>query len=364
MLKLIFTGDFAPLPDPENIPEDNFNSLTSLLRECDLHITNLECPLTMSDKAIEKTGPSIKGHPGGIELLKQANVGLACLANNHIFDYGEQGILDTINLCERNGIDTIGIVNRDDGHTKHLIKTIDDKKIGLINCCEHEFSVREPSLMGANGYDDIDAFYQITELRKQTDYLIVIYHGGNEYYPLPSPMIKKIFHYLADLGADTVIGHHSHVFSGYEWYNDTPLIYSLGNFFFPYPDEPEEWHKAIICELNISEQVELNFHPIEQCRNDLHVRLSDEATSKVARQEITKLSEIISDDHQLAFQWESYSRQHQKGLLKLFLAPGLFERLLLKLGVLRLRNFKHRSRVVKNHIRCQSLFNLLKQNLK
>ena len=77
-------------------------------------------------------------------------------------------------------------------------------------------------------------------MRAQVEKVVVIYHGGNEYYPLPRPELKKTFHFLADIGADAVVGHHTHVFSGYEMYNGIPLVYSLGNFFFPLEGEPEE----------------------------------------------------------------------------------------------------------------------------
>ena len=98
--------------------------------------------------------------------------------------------------------------------------------------------------MGASGYDPVNAYYEaIQALRPKVDWLIVLYHGGNEYYSLPRPGLKKDFHYLADLGADLVVGHHTHVISGYEIYNGKPLIYSLGNFFFPYKENPNHGMK-------------------------------------------------------------------------------------------------------------------------
>ena len=101
-------------------------------------------------------------------------------------------------------------------------------------------------MLGASGYDPVKAYYDINNLKALSDYVIVIYHGGNEYYPLPRPGLKNTFHYLADLGADVVIGHHRHVYSGYEIHNTTPLIYSLGNFWFPFENEPEESNFGVL----------------------------------------------------------------------------------------------------------------------
>src|SRR6056297_1527486 len=166
-MKLLFSGDFAPLLDRRDAADNPFVGVTHLFEACDLHITNLECPLTRSEAAIEKTGPSLKADPGHVELLGQARVDVACLANNHIFDYGERGILDTIEVCRQNHIETPGIVNRPDGMGPSLVKEVKGKRMGLVNFCEHEFSVRAPGMMGAHGYNDIDAFYHIRTLRKE-----------------------------------------------------------------------------------------------------------------------------------------------------------------------------------------------------
>ena len=71
----------------------------------------------------------------------------------------------------------------------------------------------------------------------------------------PDPDLKRDFHFLADVGADAVIGHHTHVFSGIENYRGKPLIYSLGNFFFPMEGEPESWSRGVICRLTVDDAV-------------------------------------------------------------------------------------------------------------
>ncbi|NLJ43963.1 MAG: CapA family protein, partial [Bacteroidales bacterium] len=211
MVSLIFSGDFAPLVPLSETNKDHFSAINDLLSGADLHITNLECPLTSSDQKTEKTGPHIKADREAAALLPQAGVDIVCLANNHIFDYGEKGIIDTIKICEEINIETLGIVSRHDGKAQWIIREIKGLKLGFLNYCEHEFSVRSKGLMGACGYDPVDAYYDISRLRPQVDYLIVLYHGGNEYYDLPRPGLKKDFHYLADIGADAVFGHHTHV---------------------------------------------------------------------------------------------------------------------------------------------------------
>ena len=151
MVSLIFSGDFAPVVPLSETNKDHFSAINDLLSGADLHITNLECPLTSSDQKTEKTGPHIKADHEAAALLTQAGVDIVCLANNHIFDYGERGIIDTINICENINIETLGIVSRHDGKAHWIIREIKGIKLGLLNYCEHEFSVRSKGLLGPAG---------------------------------------------------------------------------------------------------------------------------------------------------------------------------------------------------------------------
>ena len=144
-IRLLFSGHFAPVMFSGDIGNSHFDDLEDIFRGSDLHLTNLECPLTVSKKPIEKTGPSLKADPHAVRLLRQANVNVACMANNHIMDYGEEGVRDTIEICRTNNIKTLGIRSGDGSKENPLIIEIKEKKYAL-NYCEHEFSVREKGL--------------------------------------------------------------------------------------------------------------------------------------------------------------------------------------------------------------------------
>jgi poly-gamma-glutamate synthesis protein (capsule biosynthesis protein) len=355
MINLIFSGDFAPLIDSSAVKKNTFSELDATFLGADCHITNLECPLTLSEKQIEKIGPALKAHPDLVELLKNARVDVACLANNHVFDYGESGLQKTIHSCEQNSIATLGIVNRPDGKTSWLIKEIKGKKIGFLNYCEHEFSVRGDGEFGANGYDPIRCFYELSALRSQVDTLVVIYHGGNEYYPLPRPGLKKAFHFLVDLGADAVIGHHSHVISGYEIYKGKPLVYSLGNFFFPYKNEPKEWHLGMLCKLSLEENIGVELIPFQQCRVESEVHLLDPEAKKHFYDKVELLSSIISNNAELENRWNEFVKDKAKGYLKQISGLGFWGKVLLKIGFPLARVLPAaRLRTIQNLMRCQS----------
>lgn len=361
-VRILFSGDFAPIISSDNIGNDHFDGLMQIIDDTDLHVTNLECPLTLSETRIQKSGPHLKAHPQSACLLKQAKVNISCLANNHIFDYGEKGITDTITRLDEFSIESIGIINRTDGRKHWVIKEIRNIRIGILDYCEHESSVREDGFIGACGYDYSRAFQDISELRSQVDWIIVIYHCGNEYYPLPSPGLKKEFHFLADLGADAVVGHHTHVNSGFEIYKDKPLIYSLGNFFFPYPGEREEWHQGLLCTLDIGEKINCEFKHIIQCKNSINTRCADREEDILLHSRFNNLSRTIQTDMELIEHWKEFVGKHGKGLRTKILFPGRIEKLALKLGFCKSR--LERVRSVENIIRCNSLRNLLLDSLK
>lgn len=365
MIQLLFSGDFAPIIPAEKISANHFSELATLLATGDLLITNLEAPLTNSQIPIKKTGPSIKADPHSISLLKKAGVDIACLANNHIFDYGEQGIEDTIAFCSKNNINTCGIVSGKDKKDHWLIKTVRDKKIGFLNYCEHEFSVREKGLTGACGYDPVDAYYDILKLKPRVDYLIVIYHGGNEYHPLPRPELKKNFHYLADVGADAVVGHHTHVFSGYEMYNGIPLIYSLGNFFFPLEGEPEESRYGMICNLAFGKETEVSFKPLYLNPDTSNVEVLQGNTLAAMMQKLDSLSDIIKDDSSLGNEWGKYVSGRSDEYFKVITGVGLVGRLLHKSGI-KLSSLVpiEKATHLLNLIRCQSHKDIVIESLK
>lgn len=340
-IQLIFSGDLAPVGRIEQVCKENqqekfIRDIIPIFKSADLHISNLECPITKSEKTIDKSGPSIKAHPDTISLLKSLNIGLACLANNHMKDYGNQGVLDTIAACKNNGILTVGAGKDKSEASEIQYLTIKEKTLAFINYCEEEFSIAEDKEAGSNHLDLIQAYYDIREAKRKAGIVFVIVHGGHEEYPLPSPRIKEIFHFLAELGADAVIGHHPHVVSGIEHYKGIPLVYSLGNFIF---DEPENsfpgWYIGALARITIRKDnsIELDLQYIEQSREQLGISLLTGEKLEESKENCKKLSGIIQDDNEVQSHWNRFANRYQPGILKQVLNFNKFERALFKLGL-------------------------------
>ncbi|MDE6144976.1 MAG: CapA family protein [Muribaculaceae bacterium] len=311
-MKILVGGDVAPKLNITELIEKNdfsfFSELQNLSKEYDTTIINLESPFADTcDAPIEKYGPNLKCSPSTVKALEYAGVNVVTLANNHILDYGHEALLRTKAICEQNGILTIGVGQRLSQAQNPLILEANNCRIGLINCCEHEFSIATESDAGANPLDPISQFYAIRKLKPNVDYLIVIVHGGHEHYNLPSTRMQKLYRFFIDSGADVVINHHQHCFSGYEQYNEGLIFYGLGNLCFPAGRKVNDsWYKGYMVGLEFmpGSKIKFKIHPYEQCYNNnpaVHF-LSEDAFSS----DLEDLNKIISSTELLQNRERAY----------------------------------------------------------
>jgi hypothetical protein len=162
---------------------------------------------------------------------------VACLANNHSYDYGQEGLESTLKLLQKTGIAPIGAgLTPEQARSAFITTTIDGKRLAIINVSEGEEGAWYHRQSGVAPFDLPDIAQQIATLRKTNDILIVVAHAGREYIPIPPPYIHSAYRLLVEMGADAVIAHHPHVPQGIEIYRGKLIAYSLGNFAFWDPD--------------------------------------------------------------------------------------------------------------------------------
>jgi poly-gamma-glutamate synthesis protein (capsule biosynthesis protein) len=246
-LNILFTGDFSPCRNFESVVLEKkaqvLGDALSLIETADLSFTNLECPLTTHNHAINKSGPALKANPACVEALKPFSV--VGLANNHILDFGKQGLADTLAACDQAGLITIGVGLDLKQAQQPFIQEVKGIKIAIIAIAEHEFNQSENAGAGSAPIDPIDNYQQIQQAKAQADIVIVTLHGGNEYFPYPRPGLRKLCQHYVDLGVEAVICHHPHVPGTYEYYQGKPIIYSLSNFIFDATKPPKDWRWVI-----------------------------------------------------------------------------------------------------------------------
>jgi len=273
-MKILIAGDLVIKQSYDALDKID-QSIIDLFTHSDCNIVNLEAPVTDSDTKILKTGLYLKSDKKcTLEVLKKLNIHIVALANNHIKDYDEEGVLDTINFCKENDIKAMGAGKNLIEASRTTILDTPEGTIAIVNIAENEWSSADESTAGANGMDLIKDTKKIQQAKKENDFVFVIVHGGHEYYNLPSPRMQEQYRFYAEQGADIVVGHHTHCISGYEIHNGTPIYYSLGNFLFTKSSPQEDWYTGLVLEVNIrNSKLSTNLHPVKQTKEEFRLLL-------------------------------------------------------------------------------------------
>lgn len=185
------------------------------------------------------------------------------------------------------------------------------KKIGVYACVEHEFSIAGKRNAGANPIDLLEFPDHITHLRKQCDYVVVLYHGGKEYYRYPSPNLQKISKKFVEKGADLVICQHSHCVGSYERYKDSVIVYGQGNFLF---DDGEMECLQTGMLIKIDDDFSISFIPI--CKDGYGVCLADSQSSKMILRDLETRSEEIKNSDIVEMKYKNFAEENYHFYLK------------------------------------------------
>jgi len=240
--EVVIAGDWAPIRDFADIIDSDaeavYGDLLPRLREADLRIVNLECPLADCGTPMVKSGTVLRGNPGHIKGLTAVPFEAAALGNNHVFDYGVAAFEQTCDLLAAHRIRHLGAGLSAKAAWKPLVMDIRGLRIGIVNFSEGEdLTAARADRPGVAGWEIERVAAIITELRPLVDGLIAICHGGLEYIPFPPPYVAEALQRVAAAGADLVIGHHPHVPQGVAIHGGVPICYSLGNFVFFQPTD-------------------------------------------------------------------------------------------------------------------------------
>lgn len=237
--RLIFLGDICLngyYLDHFKQGKKPFMGISGIINEADLVIGNLEC-FARGDKGENLLkSPRLETNTETLQYLKDLNLGLALLANNHIFDHLEDGFLKTINSLKSQNIRFMGASLGTDSYQKAEVFQIKGINFCILNYVTSDTNPNPPhnSDIKLNLFDENKVIEDIKAYRESVDHIILVLHWGGRvegaFYPdWDQPFIAKR---LIDAGADLIVGHHSHTVQPYEIYNGKYIFYSLGNFCF------------------------------------------------------------------------------------------------------------------------------------
>lgn len=372
-IKLLIAGDYFIA---DNFKEQSLidTSIKEVFNKSDFNIINLESPVTKNNhkNRILKTGPHLRSdEESSIPQLKQLNIDLVTLSNNHIMDYGSKGLEDTLQILNKHDIQYVGAGKNKEDAAKIYSAKSNGVKIAILNYTESEWSVAHDLSAGANPLDLIDNIKQIQFAKQNHDKVIVIIHGGHEYYSLPSPRMVKQYRFYADNGADIIIGHHPHCIGGYEIHNNVPIFYSLGNFLFTMQSENDDWYQGIILELVIESNKPIEFLaiPISQDREKFTLSLAGEAEKEMVLDKLRSSSQIILDSEKLEQHWQKFVEESMDKSIYTFSPFNYFKIRIFRSIVFRLKIYKlfinesYLSNIL-NKIRCEAHYDLIISALK
>lgn len=289
-MKLFVCGDIV-----NHTPGLGFISdeLATVIRESDYSVCNFE-------GAELKNGQRANcphQEPGTAAYLKNSGFDLMLLANNHITELGKDALKYTIDTITDAGADCLGAGLSWNEAYKPLIKDINGEQIGFINICEAQvgqyLSYEQTYGYAWMGYEGV--YDDIKKLSDITDHVVVFVHAGLEHYDIPLPEIRDFYRKICDAGADIVVGGHTHSAQGYEYYGKKLVVYSMGNFYFPYTDGrwlEENKSYSLIIEFDVNTEIKVT--PVHHYINEGMVVLQKEDDKQV---DLKKLCHLLHEDY-------------------------------------------------------------------
>jgi hypothetical protein len=255
-LELTFVGDvvlgryrsdekFAPLEQPEGDP---FRAVREQLA-ADVVVGNLESPVmfTLPERSPSPNKHRFAGAAAQLAQLVNAGFTVMSLANNHYFDLGVAGQLESPQALAELGLLAIGASRIEPPLFRVETLEIHGWRVGFIAVATRQNSAGAPGgptlpLLSLEQIDD-HIIPLVAAARASHDLLIVAVHWGDEYVDDPGKSRRIAAGRLLDAGVDLLIGHHPHVLQAIERHpsghdRDGLIAYSLGNFLFPRSDHP------------------------------------------------------------------------------------------------------------------------------
>ena len=367
-MKVGFLGDFCPvLNDFEmsKISSDIQNStILKELNKNNFNIANLEMPITESSSPISKIGPSFKTGLKSMDILHDLKINCVSTANNHISDYGLEGILDTRKNLESKTIQYAGDwVTSDSNKNYHISLELNGVKLAIIFCAEDEFNSKLLNQYGSFNTDPISNFYRIKYLKTNHDHVIVYPHGGIEDFSYPTIEKQKLYRFFIDSGASAVVGNHTHCIQGFELYNNKPIFYSLGNFFYPSSELYSGGKIGLYVSFDLTTS-EFNFKYsfFKQSQGNYRIDTLTKKELLLQNKKFNDISNVIPNRIKLESFWLEYIKTIRGSYLKsLFPLNKFILACFRKFGLLKSKFFQKHLLLAYNYIQCEThRLNLLK----
>jgi len=214
-----------------------WGDMLPVLKKNDFNLINFETTLTKSDKAVPKVF-NFKSDPDNVQALVEASIDVVSLANNHAGDFGDEGLLETLEILDRAGIKYVGAEKNIDKARKPVILEKYGIKIGIIGLTDNEPDwLAHSNKPGTNYFKvgDLKTVKKSIELvRDKVDVVVASLHWGPNKRIRPTQEFIDFAHAMIDAGVDVIHGHSAHITQGIEVYRGKLIMYDTGDFIDDY----------------------------------------------------------------------------------------------------------------------------------
>lgn len=210
-----------------------WHETASYLAAADLTFANLEMPMPRSgaDASWADVSDELRGRPEALPGFLKSGLDVACLANNHMMDWGERGLAETIEALAGRGVAAVGAGENLDRALEPVVLERRGLRVGFAAFTPpHKWTATESSA----GAAPLGMEFVRESLRRMgdVDARVVSLHWGVELSNYPTPADRALARELAAAGIDLILGHHPHVLQGFERIGSAVAVYSMGNFIF------------------------------------------------------------------------------------------------------------------------------------
>ena len=214
-------------------------ALLAQMRDVDIMMINNEFPYTDRGTPTEGKTYTFRADTSTVSYLDDMGVDIVSIANNHAYDFGEVGFLDTLDTLSGASIPYVGGGRNLEEAASPVYFISGDIKIAFVAATQIE-RLDNPDTKGAGEnspgvfrcWNPEKLYEAVAQAKQNSDFVIVFIHWGTENVVEPDWAQLEQAPKIAQAGADLIIGAHSHCLQGIQYYDDVPVIYSLGNFWF------------------------------------------------------------------------------------------------------------------------------------
>lgn len=313
---LLFGGDLCPVGRYHRAMLDGGrvfdDALSALWRGADFSMVNLEAPLC--DAGLPSDSPGgfgLRADPQIAAFIQRVGITAVGLANNHIRDFCDEGVAQTLRHLRANRVLCTGAGMNLAEAEEPLAVDVNGLRVGIWALAEKELNVASDAAAGSSWFRPEEDAARVAATRSRFDFIVVYLHAGHEFTTAPSPRMRSACRSLIDAGVDAVIAHHPHVIQGVERYKDGLIAYSLGNLVFdtPYVSAYEGTDVGYLVRITASARRIDGVEIIPYCLlKDGQVSTLDGDAFNGFVREFDSRSRMITDDAAFALEWEENVR--------------------------------------------------------